>query len=273
MYQVPVVSMMGMVFTLLVSIGLPIVLCVLAAKRLHAKLSAFVIGAAVFIIFVMMAESLFHSFVLGATGDVITGNIWLYGLYGGLAAGVFEETGRFLAMKFYMKRTLRKENAVMYGIGHGGIESIMLIGINYFSNLMVSVIINTGQLEPMLAGLDDTTREATVSQLSALWTLPSYTFWVSGMERISAILLQIVLSYMVYRAVKEHRMKYYGLAILLHFVVDALLVILSGILGEGLWQLLLLEFVLLAVVVLLAAHMWKQYRTEAGEGENNAGVL
>lgn len=273
MYQVSVVSIIGMVFTLLIAIGLPIVLCVLAAKRLHAKLSAFVIGAAVFIIFVMMAESLFHSFVLGATGDTITGNIWLYGLYGGLAAGVFEETGRFLAMKFYMKRTLQKENAVMYGIGHGGIESIMLIGINYFSNLMVSVMINSVGLEALLTNVDEATKEATVAQLSALWTLPSYTFWVSGMERISAILLQIVLSYMVYRAVKEHRMKYYGLAVFLHFAVDALLVILSGILGEGLWQLLLLEIVLLVAVVLLAAHTWKQYRAETGEGENNVGVL
>lgn len=266
MNQVPVSSIVGMVFTLLVSFGLPITLCVLASKKLHAKFSPLVIGATVFILFVMILESMFHSIVLGATGDTISGNIWLYGLYGGLAAGLFEETGRYLAMRFYMKRTLQKENAVMYGIGHGGIEAILLVGVSYFSNLMVSVLVNAGQLEPMLAGLDEATRETTVSQISALWTLPSYAFWMSGIERISAVFLQILLSYFVYRAVKEHQMKYYGLAVLVHFAVDAGMVILSGILGSGLWQILLLEVVLLAVVAVLAVYTWKQYRAET-EGE------
>lgn len=266
MNQVPVSSIVGMVFTLLVSFGLPITLCVLASKKLHAKLSAFVIGATVFVLFVMILESLLHNVVLGVTGDVITGNVWLYGLYGGLAAGLFEETGRYLAMRFYMKRTLQKENAIMYGVGHGGIEAIMLVGISYFSNLMVAVLINGGQLESMLTGLDDATREATVSQLSALWTLPPYTFWMAGLERISAVFLQILLSYFVYRAVKAHQMKYYGLAVLVHFAVDACMVILSGILGDGLWQILVLEVVLLAVVAALTVYTWKQYRAET-EGE------
>lgn len=262
MSQVSVLSMVGMVFTLLISFGLPITLVVLARKKLQAKFSPIVIGATVFILFVMMLESMFHSLVLGATGNIITGNVWLYGLYGGLAAGLFEETGRFLAMRFYMKRTLQKENAVMYGIGHGGIEAIMLVGVSYLSNLLVSLLINGGQLESMLTGLDEATKEVTVTQISALWTLPSYAFWMSGIERISAIFLQILLSYMIYRAVKEHQVKYYARAVLLHFAVDAGMVILSGVLGDGFVQTLILEMVLLAIVVVLCVKGWKQYQLE-----------
>ena len=43
-----------------------------------------------------------------------------------VAAGVFEETGRLLAMKFCMKKDLDKKNAIMYGIGHGGIRFLRL---------------------------------------------------------------------------------------------------------------------------------------------------
>ena len=53
--------------------------------------------------------------------EALTGNIWFYALYGGIAAGVFEETGRFTAMKFWMKKSLSKESSFMYGVGHGGI--------------------------------------------------------------------------------------------------------------------------------------------------------
>jgi len=41
-----------------------------------------------------------------------------------------------------------------------------------------------------------------VSQLSALWTTPAPLFFVSGIERISAIILHIGLSLLIYRAVK-----------------------------------------------------------------------
>ena len=34
---------------------------------------------------------------------------------------VFEETGRLIAMKFWMKKWLDFPNALMYGIGHGGV--------------------------------------------------------------------------------------------------------------------------------------------------------
>ena len=52
----------------------------------------------------MVLERIFHFLVLqSGAGTVIQGNIWLYALYGGLAAGIFEETGRFLAFRFVLR--------------------------------------------------------------------------------------------------------------------------------------------------------------------------
>lgn len=262
MYHVSALTILAIIFTMFVSIGGPVFLCFLVVKRFHARLYPAVIGAAAFALFVLVLESVMHRAVLGVTGDVITGNIWLYGLYGGLAAGIFEETGRYLAMRLYMKKSLTKENSLMYGVGHGGIEAVMLVGISYISNLMVALMINGNDFESLFAGLDDATTAVTIDRLSALWTLPSYQFFFAGVERISAMLLQIALSYLVYRAVKEKQMKFYGIAVGIHFAVDAVTVILSGYLGSSFVGLFVLEGVLLAVVILICMKVSKLYRAE-----------
>lgn len=262
MYHVSALTILAIIFTMFVSIGGPVFLCFLVVKKFHAKLYPAVIGAAAFALFVLVLESLMHKVVLGATGDMITGNIWLYGLYGGLAAGLFEETGRYLAMRFYMKKSLTKENSLMYGVGHGGMEAVMIVGMSYISNLMVALMINSNGLDSLLTGLDDATTAATIKQLSALWTLPSYQFFFAGVERISAMLLQIALSYLVYRAVKEKQMKFYGIAVGIHFAVDAVVVILSGYLGNSFAGLLVVEGILLAAVILICLKVSKLYRAE-----------
>ena len=262
MYHVSTLTILAIIFTMFVSIGGPVFLCFLVVKKFHAKLYPAVIGAAAFVFFVLVLESLMHRAVLGVTGDVITGNIWLYVLYGGLAAGIFEETGRYLAMRLYMKKSLTKENSLMYGVGHGGIEAVMIVGMSYISNLMVALMINLKGLDSLLAGLDAATATATTEQLSALWTIPSYQFFFAGVERISAMMLQIALSYLVYRAVKEKQMKFYGIAVGVHFVVDAITVILSGYLGSSFAGLLVLEGVLLALVILICMKVSMLYRAE-----------
>ena len=61
-------------------------------------------------------------------------------------------------------------------------------------------------------------------QLSALWTTPAPLFFVSGIERISAIILHIGLSLLIYRAVKAGKCRTAAftavLAYGIHFIVD-----------------------------------------------------
>lgn len=265
MYHVPALSILGMVVSLIISFGTPIALCIIARKKLNAKLRPVLIGVVVFIVFVTILESIMHNVVLTVTGDLLTGNVWLYALYGGLAAGLFEETGRYIAMKYYMKKTLTKQNSIMYGIGHGGIEAILVAGMAAISNISIAFMINSGKIESLLIGLDDTMKNTTMEQLSVLWTLPSYQFYMSGLERISAIILHIALSYLVYRAVKYQKMQFYFLAFGIHFLVDALTVILSNYLSALIYGTLILEIVLLAIMVALAFVVKNLYQKEKDE--------
>lgn len=238
------VSMMGMVFSIFVGIVLPIVLMILVWKKTGARISTFFIGCAVFIVFALVLESFMHAAVLGLTGTAITGNIWLYGLYGGLAAALFEEVGRLVAMKFFMKECLDMPNALMYGVGHGGIEAILILGMTSISNLVTSAMINSGALVSALEAMDG----ATAKQLSALWTSPAYLFYLGGVERILAIILQIVMSVMVYQALKTGKKFFWFIAFMMHFVVDAVTVVIAEFLPTAAVEAL--------VAVMVAAAVW-----------------
>ena len=96
--QIGIISIAGMVFTLLVSFGVPLLLLWLIRRKTKADITSFFIGTVTFIVFALILEQILHTIVKFTTGEIISGNIWLYGLYGGLAAGLFEETGRLVAM-------------------------------------------------------------------------------------------------------------------------------------------------------------------------------
>lgn len=254
--NVSAASMIGMAVTLIVSVGLPIALCIIVCKKTKARISSFFIGAATFVLFAMILESLLHQVVLGATGKAISGNIWLYALYGGLAAGIFEETGRYLAMKLCMKKTLDKPNAILYGVGHGGIEAILLIGLTYVNNLIIAMMINSGQAPMLLAayGSNDTLYQQVQAQLMAIATAPYWQFYIAGLERVSAIVFHICASYLVYLAVKEKKLPYYLLAILLHFLMDALVVVAANYL-----PIIYVEIFLLLFSGVFGYIVWRMY--------------
>ena len=145
---VPGTSLAAMFFVLAASILVPIAAFIFFKKKNpDSKKISVLVGALTFIISALVLEKLLHAAVFKAFGTALNANIWLYALYGGLAAAVFEETGRLLAMKYAMKGRLDKLNSVMYGIGHGGIESVIIVGLSYLSLILVAVYLNNAPAE------------------------------------------------------------------------------------------------------------------------------
>ena len=98
--MVPTLSIVFMAISAIVSIGLPIALGIIWHKRTGAKASSLFIGAAAFVVFAIILENICHRLVLYGSGSCaafMQSNLWAYGLYGALAAGVCEETGRLCA--------------------------------------------------------------------------------------------------------------------------------------------------------------------------------
>lgn len=233
-------------------IAVPVCLAVYLVRKHRARLSSILIGAGTFILFALVLESILHQLVLkGPHGSVILGNTLLYALYGGLAAGVFEETGRFLSMKFLMKKEPSKPlPGIAYGVGHGGAEMLIIFGITMINNLVISALINSGQADAIFAKVPEEAAGQLQAQLDQLQTLGAGTLLIGLWERFSALILHLGLSMLVWVAVRKGGkwLWLFPAAIVLHAIVDAGAVLLQKSAG-----LVPLELIVMAEAIAVAA--------------------
>ena len=244
--SIPTLSILAMAVSALIGIAVPVVLYVIYRKK-GANHLPFWTGAVTFVLFALVLEQLAYFFFMKtALWKTITGNLMLYGLVGGLFAGVFEETGRFVAFKTVLRKKRGNDhNALMYGAGHGGVEAVILLSASMVMTIIFSLQYNAGQ-SSALGGLDSA---------QALLNTPFWMLLVGAVERIAAIAIHMALSVLVWFAAKNGKKFWlFPLAILLHLLVDAVAVILSGS-GVNVWiiegtvYLMAIAFVFLAVVV------------------------
>ena len=243
--MVPVSSLVLMTVNALLGIAVPVCLAWYLVRRHHARLSTILIGAGTFILFALVLESIMHQLVLrGAHGAAIQGNTLWFALYGGLAAGVFEETGRFLSMKFLMKKEPTAPlPGIAYGVGHGGVEMLIVFGLTMISNLALSVMINSGQAEALFSQAPADAAAQLQVQLDALQTTKAGAWLIGLWERFTALILHLGLSVLVWAAVRKGGkwLWLFPAAILLHALVDAGAVLLQKSVGMVLLELILMS--------------------------------
>lgn len=250
--MVPVSSLILMAVDAVLGIAVPVCLAVWLMRKYRARLSTILIGAGTFIVFALVLESIMHQLVLkGPNGPAIMGNTLLFAVYGGLAAGVFEETGRFLSMKFLLKKEPSTAlPGIAYGIGHGGAEMLIIFGITMISNLVVSALINAGLSGILFAKVPEDAAAQLQAQLNQLQTLGAGTLLIGLWERISALVLHLGLSMLVWVAVRKGGkwLWLFPAAVALHAIVDAGVVMLQKSVG-----MVPLELIVSAEAVAVAA--------------------
>lgn len=172
-------------------------------------------------------------------------------IYGGLMAGLVEETTRYGVFKVLAKkRSLMTSDIVAYGFGHGLSEFILLGVMGLFTYIIALQAIHSGQtsqLPPLL-----------VSQVNQL---TGFAVVMSLFERLVALLLQVLLTAWDFLAVTNHKLSFYLWAILLHATIDFL----AGVYQQGIVRNILLIEVMLAIYVLgvglVTSQIWKKEET------------
>lgn len=229
--MIPTGTFIFMVLDLILGFAVPICLAWWLVKKYNVRLSTILIGAATFVVFALVLEAFVHRIVLNSpAGETIQGKTLYYALYGGLMAGLFEETGRFLSMKFLLKKEpTTVMPGIAYGAGHGGVEMLILFGFTMISNLTMSVMVNAGQTETILAQAPAEAQEQLQAAIAQLTDLRAGGLLLGLWERISALILQFSLSVLVWAAVRKGGkwLWLFPAAILLHAGIDAQAVILS----------------------------------------------
>lgn len=261
--MVSTTSIMCIVISMADSLLVPLILLLVIKKKYKTSVKAFAFGCGGFFLFAAILESLMHQFVLVVSpiGSTIQQNIYLYAVYGGLAAGIFEETARFLIMKYLLKKEYDNPyNSVMYGAGHGGFEVFFLMGTGMLNNLIYASMINANQTELLLSALPVEQQAQLQDIFDKLISAQPYTFFTGYIERIPAIAIHIALSVIVWIAVTKGKTILFPLAILMHALVDGITVIISDILGKMDYGIAIVEvsvYVMSIIICVVAYKLWK----------------
>jgi len=221
--MVSIFTILALVFSLLACFVFPIVLCIVFMKKTRPGPLPLIMGILVFIVFVFVLEQLMHyAFLVAipATKTLFENNVWLYATYGAFAAGIFEEGGRFLAFSVFLKKKREWKHGITYGIGHGGIEALLLAAPGVLNSLIYTFMINTGTFDALIKTQPKATADLLLQARDTLLTEASWMFALTGVERICAICFQIALSVLVLYAVYKKRYIFIGLAVLIHAAID-----------------------------------------------------
>lgn len=214
----PLASVVFTGISALIAFLVPIVLAVLCCRRSRNGLLAISVGAVSFIVGAMLLESLVHQLVFSLVPGIAQ-NVVLFSLYGCLMAGLFEETARLVGLHYLCKKDPSPTTGFAYGVGHGGIEAILLVGVSVANNLVIMIMVNGGSLDALLEGATDDQVSTAMTQLEQLAAQPSPVFLSAGVERIVSICLHLALSVLIWMVVtKKLPMWGYPLAIGLHAV-------------------------------------------------------
>lgn len=214
-------------------IVIPIVLAIVWKIKKKEPITTILIGAATFLLFALILEKPIQNILVFPTlmglpdqpiSIFLNTHPILLALVTALFPGVFEETGRLVAYKTVLKKRTQKETSISYGIGHGGIEVVFLLGLTFSQYIMYAVMINTGAFQMIVDQVaaqapDQLSQVETI--VDTLTTFSFMTLLINIVERIFAVMFHIGASVIVFYACRDKkRFWLYPLAIVLHTAMD-----------------------------------------------------
>lgn len=261
-------SIVCLMVSVLICFALPVVGFLLVRKRGFKIGLPFLAGIVAFVVSqIVLRIPILQLLATQAWYLSFAQNIIPYGLFLGLTAGIFEEVARFIACAL-LKKHRRYEDGIAFGLGHGGIEAVLLVGISLLYSIFIIFMYNNGQLAAL--GLPAAQEAATVANLEAL--TPG-TALMGGVERILAMGMHISFSIVIFTGfMRGKKWRYLILAILAHAAVDAAVVIIPAYVSMSVYA---IEGLVLVMTALLCLWAWKlkTYFTAAQEPQAQAEDL
>ena len=284
--MIPTANFLAVLVTLFVRLILPVILLIVYAVKNKGKgiWSAWFLGAAGFfvsqilirvpILSVLQTQEWFLTFAQE--------HYWLYAFLLAFTAGLFELAGRFAVAKL-MKKGLTCQRSLAAGLGHGGIEAMIITGMTYVNNLLYMLMIQTGTFDTVIAqaaaaGVDPS--QLTAIQ-DALINTSAGMFLLGGFELILAMIAHAGMSMIVCYGVHTKRpVPALLLCLGIHTFIDTTAGI-SGLATDAMGSVLsqnaayALIFTILTIVAVISILIMKNIRSRwaAESTPNHGGAL
>ena len=232
-------AFIGIIVTLIITLFGPIATAIVYSVKNKSKgvWKAWLLGAAgFFVLQVLIRVPVLN--VLGTFSwfqSFAENHYMVYCLILAMTAALFEVVARFAVAKI-LQKNMNYQQGVAAGLGHGGIEAILLIGMTYVNNLLYAVMINSGAFDvlydpTMISFGDEGALNEQLFQIKkALVETPAYAFYLAGYERILCVLFHTAMSLLVcYMVYKKKALLGVGIAFVAHFFVDFVSPVINGL--------------------------------------------
>jgi uncharacterized membrane protein YhfC len=173
----------------------------------------------------------------------------------GLTAGLCEEGARYLVLRTWLKDARTWRQAVVFGAGHGGIESVitgLLAALTLF-NMIVMRGMDISKL-----GLPPEQADLAAEQIAAYWGMPAYMPLLGALERVLALLFHLSAATLVMQACISERLWPLWAAMAWHTALNAI-----AVYANGTWGALAAEGALVLLSLGSVALLWWTYRAQA----------
>lgn len=208
----------------------PIAIALFVRRRLHPAWKWIALGAGAFAASQLFTRVPAVVLIAQALGDrlkqPVTQWVWIAALC--ITAGLFEETARWLCFRYPMKDAREWRNAIALGVGHGGIESIVMVGLSQLGSIVTILLINAGKLGALVpadkAAALDKVKETFVTMS---WWTPLLAVW----ERGVSLTFHIAASVLVLQTFVRGQRRWYWMSVALHAASNAAAVIVMKLEG------------------------------------------
>lgn len=260
------ISNWSFILSIFISIGIPLysLIYILLKKKRYIK--SYFMGVLVFVVSQIILRLPIIQVVLPKFdwyGNMQIFYPVVYIIFLSFTAGIFEEIGRFIGFKG-LKKNRTWQDGIAFGLGHGGIEAMLIVGLTNIGNMSIVNAINNGTFDSTKLGISES------QVLNAFKGITNLDIVLGGVERISAMILHVFLTMIVLYVIKERKKVYLLVSIVLHGLVNFIVVSLAN---NGVSNLIIeLGFFMLAVVMLIMIIKSKKIFEKLDSSYINTGV-
>ena len=217
----------SIVLALLITIGLPIGVAFWFKKKYHLPWRIFSYGALAY----FLAQALVSILLTGLLSLIGSSSLALSDqsltsiqiVISVILTAVIGVIIRWLGMKYLNENLDNLKSALGIGIGFGGIESIMLVGIPLLATFIPMV--RNINIDPLTTTLEP----EVIAQIEELWRVSPIVPLAGSLERVAAFVLHITVTILILQIFKRQKILWMAAAIGLEVFVTGVIVGLSEV--------------------------------------------
>ncbi len=254
---------------LVIIITVPIMVALLMKVKGKVKLAPFLLGLVVYFTFGVVCVAFINILFVNEgrpTAALINGNIVVNSLYFAVVIGLLEELGVYIAFKKILVSYDEKSSAIMYSLGHAGLEAFLVSGPALFVYITCATALNELGVQGFKEQWADMQTVDIDKIADVLLSMKFTDVLLMCLERAIYFAMHIFLSIIVFYSVKRQTIQYFWIAVVLRGLgtipgsIETFCNFPTG--SAASWLLLLATIATCVLTGYIAVKLYKNYDTE-----------